>query len=159
VLKLFGLPAHPLLVHLPIVLTPLLGVAVVVFAVRRPWRARFGWILAAVGAVLVIAVQFAVTSGQELLKNAPQFQGAPIEEHQNRGETSRIYVIVLLVLLVAMAWFDRWTARAERQQLAWVAPVSWVLAIASAVVAILTVYWMIKTGHQGAKVTWEGVID
>jgi len=41
--ELFGLPAHPLLVHMPVVIIPLAGVIAVVFAFRPAWLDRFGW--------------------------------------------------------------------------------------------------------------------
>ena len=39
----FGLPAHPLMVHLPVVLIPLAGIIAIVFAFRPAWLDRFGW--------------------------------------------------------------------------------------------------------------------
>ena len=41
--KLFGLPAHPLLVHMPVVLIPLSGLIAIVFAFKTAWLDRFGW--------------------------------------------------------------------------------------------------------------------
>ncbi len=39
----FGLPTHPLAVHGPVVLLPLVALATVVLAVRERWRSRAGW--------------------------------------------------------------------------------------------------------------------
>ena len=39
---LFGLPAHPLLVHIPIVLLPLVGIGAIAIACLRQARQRFG---------------------------------------------------------------------------------------------------------------------
>ena len=38
---IFGLPAHPLLVHLAVVLVPVTAVAVVVATLRPAWRRRY----------------------------------------------------------------------------------------------------------------------
>ena len=50
----FGLPAHPLLVHIPVVLVPLALVGVIVMVSRPSWWGRYEW------ATLVIAVAGAV---------------------------------------------------------------------------------------------------
>ena len=49
--KLFGLPAHPLLVHVPVVLVPLAALMAIAFAIRPAWLDRFGWWLVAVSGV------------------------------------------------------------------------------------------------------------
>ena len=38
-----GLPAHPLLVHIPVVLLPLAAIGVVFLIVRRTWYVRYRW--------------------------------------------------------------------------------------------------------------------
>ena len=46
-----GLPAHPLFVHVPVVLIPTTVVAAVVFVFKREWLARYGIALAVVSIV------------------------------------------------------------------------------------------------------------
>ena len=48
--QLLGLPAHPLLVHLPVVVLPLVALGVVALAARPAWRPRYA------GLVLAFAV-------------------------------------------------------------------------------------------------------
>jgi hypothetical protein len=49
--KLFGLPAHPFLVHVPIVLLPLSAIGVVLMAVRPSWHRSYRWVVLAIGVV------------------------------------------------------------------------------------------------------------
>ena len=39
-----GLPAHPLLVHAPVVLVPVVALLVILMIVRPQWLERFGWL-------------------------------------------------------------------------------------------------------------------
>ena len=40
---IFGIPAHPLLVHAVVVLLPLAAVCAAALAVRPSWRQRYAW--------------------------------------------------------------------------------------------------------------------
>lgn len=65
---LFGLPAHPLMVHLPVVLIPLAGVIAIVFAFRTQWLDRFGWALVALsGAAATATITIAGHQGAKLV--------------------------------------------------------------------------------------------
>jgi hypothetical protein len=46
---LFGLPAHPLLVHMPIVLIPLAAIGVVVMLIKPAWHQRYRWVVLGMG--------------------------------------------------------------------------------------------------------------
>lgn len=62
--SLFGLPAHPLLLHAPVVLIPLLGIAAIALVIRRDWLARYGVALA-IGAIVTLgATNLAVGAGE-----------------------------------------------------------------------------------------------
>ena len=43
--KLFGLPAHPLFVHVPVVLIPLVGIGAIAMAFSARVRDRYGWLV------------------------------------------------------------------------------------------------------------------
>ena len=60
--QLLGLPAHPLLVHLPVVLLPLVALGVVALAARPAWRPRYAGLVlvgAVVGALGVLSATIA----------------------------------------------------------------------------------------------------
>lgn len=139
----FGLPLHPLLVHLPVVLLPLAALTILGLVVRPSWRARYG--IAALG-LLVLGAGGAVLaklSGDALAERV----GIPAT-HENWGT---ILMIVSLVYLVLGGGWLLWTRRAEvatgAQNLAGV-----VVAALSVAVVVLTVL----TGHSGATAVWGG---
>jgi hypothetical protein len=63
----FGLPAHPLLLHVPVVLVPVLSVVTVALAVRPAWRVRFG-LGAGVLAIVTMAGTILTAGAGEALK-------------------------------------------------------------------------------------------
>jgi hypothetical protein len=63
----FGLPAHPLLLHVPVVLVPVLSVVTVALAVRPAWRLRFG-LSAGVLAIVTMAGTILTAGAGEALK-------------------------------------------------------------------------------------------
>ena len=58
----FGLPAHPLLVHIPVVLIPL-GALGAVLMVWPRLRRTLGWWVCGIVVVAGIATQLAISSG------------------------------------------------------------------------------------------------
>lgn len=154
--KLFDLPAHPLLVHAPVILVPLLSIAVVVLAARPAWRKRVGpWtFLVAIGTSLSFMLAF--QSGEAFktaLERNPSFE-ADIQTHQNLAETTRLFLLGMVVALVVTYVLDWRTRRAgsgdDRPALA--------MSCVSAVLGVLATIWIIRTGHAGAKLVWEGII-
>jgi len=61
-----GLPAHPLLLHVPVILIPVVSVAAVLFAFRPRLSARFGLALAAVGVAALAGTNLTMGAGQAL---------------------------------------------------------------------------------------------
>src|SRR3984957_9814390 len=51
-----GLPAHPLFVHVPVILIPTTIVAAIVFTVKPQWLARYGIALAVVSIAAMSSV-------------------------------------------------------------------------------------------------------
>lgn len=59
-----GLPLHPLLVHFPLVLVPLLVLLVVLYALIPPLRKRVGWAVLVLAVLAPVAVFFARWAGK-----------------------------------------------------------------------------------------------
>lgn len=57
------LPSHPLFVHAPVVLMPLVALFALVLTLRPPWRQRAGVTLPIVSAGLAVATYLAMLSG------------------------------------------------------------------------------------------------
>jgi uncharacterized membrane protein len=147
--KIFGLPAHLLMVHLPVVLIPAVAVAAVLLAVRREWRTRFG--LATVGASLVsvVAVILAKESGEGmfvLLKEAPD-----IKRHQSLANATVILTILLFVAIATMVYLHRRAGKRTTSRLAIA------FSVITVVLAVLATVGTIATGHEGAKIASEQI--
>lgn len=154
-----GLPAHPLLVHGPIVLVPLVALLALVLVVKRSWRASFGpWL------VLLALVMFGMTvlaggAGEELQANVKDTE--LVRHHAQLGDAMKPIALALFVavlLLVAPAWaYARGGRPAVLARLATSSAwniISVVLVIAT---AVLATYWIIQTGHSGAESVWHNV--
>jgi hypothetical protein len=61
-----GLPAHPLFVHLPVILIPVSVVAAIVFMVRPVWFGRYGIVLALVSIVAMSSIFLTMQDGSGL---------------------------------------------------------------------------------------------
>jgi hypothetical protein len=90
--SLFGLPAHVLLVHIPIILVPLVAVG----AVLMLWpslRRRFGWALVALAAVAAGSTVLAEGSGKTLRDYVKRT--ALVRQHTDIGGNLQPWVILL----------------------------------------------------------------
>lgn len=144
--QLFGLPAHPLLVHFPIVAIPTLALLALIMIVMPSFRDRFGKAIMALGFVTAAATIFAAQSGQALLDTYSN--GDFVDEHKALGETLRLFVLGLTVSIVGLVMVDRRSASTGRD------PVSLVMSVIVAALAILSLIWAIRTGHEGARLRW-----
>ncbi|MCU1487276.1 MAG: hypothetical protein JWN67_4022 [Actinomycetia bacterium] len=145
--KLFGLPAHPLLVHVPIVLIPLVALGAVAMAIRPAWRARFGWLVVGLAGVALVGVQLALGSGEALEHHVDRT--AALRRHTDMAGSLRPLVLVLFLLVLALVLLDRRPAGPS-----WVVPVVAVLAV---VAGLGSTVRLAQIGHNGAKASWGDV--
>lgn len=144
--RLFGLPAHPLVVHFPVVAIPLLALAIFALVSRPRWLDTIGIGVALFAVVTSIATFLAASSGEEFVEllNA----GDSIDTHRTLGEQLRIIVAVQALAVVGMV-VNNVTGFFERDHLLY--RVLSGLAILSSVVALV---WVVRTGHSGAEQSW-----
>src|ERR1700709_2795450 len=113
--KLFGLPAHPFLVHIPVVLLPLAAVGVVVMAIKPSWHQRYRWAVLSICAVGTIGVVLAASAGEELERRIINVEGeaaaASWERHAQLGETARNFGLVFFVIVLAFSLVPWWLER------------------------------------------------
>lgn len=161
--KLFGLPAHPLLVHVPVVLLPLAGIIAIVFAFRPAWLDRYGWHLVVLSGVGAFGGILAAGSGEGLegiQRRAGETISAAAEDHFELGETAR-NVGLLFFLIVLAVVFVRWFARRKGESATGVwskvgsKGAAIVMAVALVLSAAASTYAISKAGHQGAKLVWD----
>jgi uncharacterized membrane protein len=163
--QLFGLPAHPLLVHLPVVLIPIAGLLAIAMAVRRSWLDRFGWLLLGLAGVGFVGAVLAAGSGEALEESVKRTPS--LERHVELGEAARLVSFLFFMVVVIVFTVQRIARRnsgkgaktsLSRVIQAAISPGGRVaLSVVLAVSAAAATVTMVQAGHQGAKATWENV--
>jgi len=136
----FGLPAHPLLLHVPVVLVPILGIAVLV-AVAKP--RVLGTPLAAFAVVTLAATLLTVGAGEAFLETKPRLDGNPMmKDHQGAGETVRFCMVFLTAALIGLLYVKRKAAATT-------------LKVLAVLFALSAAGFTLRAGHLGAKLVWD----
>lgn len=150
--ELFGLPAHPLVVHAAVVLLPLAAVATVVCAAVP--RARRAYAPVALGLALVatVAVGLAQGSGEGLEEKVDETE--LVEEHTEQGESVLPWAIAVTVAAAAVTAAPALERRRPTLSGRTVTAVLVSLALVAGAGATWTV---VEVGHSGAKATWDRV--
>jgi hypothetical protein len=161
--NLFGIPAHPLLVHAVVVLVPLTAIGAVISVLLPTMRARIGWIVALGAVANIILVPLVAGSGESLEERVQET--ALLEKHTEMGEQLFPWVILLAIAFVLFMLLHRSKAgrsgngssdKTANKTLSapWVATVLAVVTIVGAVGATVQVA---RIGHSGAEATWSDV--
>jgi uncharacterized membrane protein len=158
-----GLPAHPLFVHVPVVLIPTTVVAAVVFVFRRDWFARYGIALALVSIVAMSSIFLTMQAGAAL-RAALNLQGQAatlISEHAQAAHIlAIIYVVFTATLILTFASLrisgGRPTGLAIVDRLLSPKPMFTGLCVVLVLLSIGAGYMVFRTGDLGAKAVWEG---
>ena len=149
-----GLPAHVLLVHIPVVLIPL-GAAGAVAMLWPPVRRAIGWWVAGLLVIAGIATQLAIESGKNLREYV--HRTALVREHVHIGENIRPWLLLMFLALVGVMIVDR-NDQAARGAATGRDPLriaGVVLAVLSIVFSAMSVYWIYRIGHSGSKAVWH----
>lgn len=153
----WGLPAHPFYVHLAIVALPFMTIGLLVLCLFRRRSAWWDSGFAAGFGVVLFATYLATMSGNAF---AVVLDGlAPIDRHGELGNQTRWLVLALFGVSLANA-AARQRMRLEgggAERRGSLRHVSTTLLAVTVVLAVLSSIWMFRTGHEGARVTWDGV--
>ncbi|MEW6470887.1 MAG: DUF2231 domain-containing protein [Actinomycetota bacterium] len=157
--KVFGLPAHPLFVHVPVVLVPLAAVGAVLLAVRPAWRIRFGALVAIAAGVGLAGIQLAIGSGEALEERVRE--SAALERHEELAGITRLSVLLFFLAVTAFVLFDRY--RQRRAVLAGPgtpaatcrSPLLAALTVITVAMSVFATTAVVQAGHTGAEATWE----
>lgn len=159
--RFMGIPSHPLLIHAAVVFIPLLVVAALVFGLVPGLRTRIWWATALLAVAAPVAAFLSKESGEalEVILKAKGFGPEildQVETHQGYGDLTFWFTLVLGLLVLGQVYlaghFPRMSAPAGLP-----AVVSTALAVVSGVLALITAYYVYKTGDTGAKAVWTGV--
>jgi hypothetical protein len=141
----FGLPAHPLLLHVPVVFVPILGLATVAIASSNRWFERFLLPTAAFSVVTMAATILAAGAGEAFREDRdptiPERMQSTLDNHADAGDTLRLTMVLLTLVLVAALF----TKNAVRL----------VLRVLAVLLAITAVFFVIRAGHLGSELVWS----
>jgi hypothetical protein len=157
--QLFGLPAHPLLVHAAVVLVPLAAVAFLIAGVRESWR-RVYYLPVTVCAVVGGVSAFLAKESGEPLSESVRRAGERVGEHPEEGDTAFFFAMLFALAAVAIYLFFRYESRV-RSALgieSWPRlPLSYntALYLAGVPLALLAILTMVVAGHSGAELVWK----
>lgn len=152
--SVFGLPAHPLIVHAAVVFIPLAALFGILYAVWPGVRRHIWWAVVGLGVLAPLSAWAARISGtsfrqQKIDEGAAGAFLDGINRHQSFGIPTSWWATGLGVALLAMALYALPYKGADRP---------FVLRVASAVVTVavagVAVYYVIRTGDSGAHSVW-----
>ncbi|MGH9084533.1 MAG: DUF2231 domain-containing protein [Acidimicrobiales bacterium] len=152
--ELFGLPAHPLVVHAAVVLLPLAAIATLVCAAVPRARRHYAPVALGVALVATVAVGLAQGSGEELEDQVDETE--LVEEHTEQGERVLPWAIAVTVAAAAVTAIPVLVRRR---------PTLPARTVTAAVVAVSLLagagatWSVVDVGHSGAKATWDEVGD
>jgi uncharacterized membrane protein len=169
--ELFGLPAHPLVVHGAVVLVPLAAIGVVLIAFWPAARAKLGLAVVAIALAGTVMAFLAAESGEALEDSVRETE--LVEEHAELGDSglaSAAAVLVGALGVVGLGMYERRRASSDPAEPATetsssgpsnrsrqMAGLSIGVGVVAVVLASLGTFQIAKIGHSGAKATWETV--
>ncbi|MDP3949472.1 DUF2231 domain-containing protein [Microbacterium sp.] len=148
-----GLPLHPLIVHLVVVLTPLTALALMLSVFWPAARRRLGIVTPLAALFVLILVPITVAAGESLKEVVGPLPA--VERHESWGRMLLPWAIALFVVAAAQwAWyrFGRPGAVEERPPLARVTGVA--LGVLAIGVSIGTIVMIVLIGDSGARAVW-----
>ena len=151
-----GLPAHVLLVHVVVILIPITALLLIASAVWPAARRRIGVVLPLVALVALIFVPLTTHAGEWLKQQMGG--GSPlVARHEELADQMLPWAIGLFLVSAAVWAVHRFVpaARAGNSKTA----VTVGLAVLSLIVAVGSVYTVVRVGDSGAKAAWDGVVN
>ena len=168
-----GLPAHPLFLHVPVILIPVVALGALALVARPRWFTRHGVWIGALTVIALGATNLTIGAGEELRSDlhlgggAASFGGASgpsalIARHAHAASILRLLLIAFTaVLLIALAMYR--TSDGSSIGIGFLDSVlsrtrglTSLLRPVLAVLALACLYFVFHTGDLGAKAVWQG---
>ena len=133
---------------------PITTLIALVLAVRPTWRRRAWFVLPAAGAIGLILTQAAIMSGVAF----DELAGGAVDTstHESLALGTRALIVIFLVASILLAYLDRRVEKGEPPP--WVGSGVLIMVAVTALSSILASVWMYRTGHEGARLVWDGVL-
>jgi uncharacterized membrane protein len=139
-----GLPVHPLIVHLAVVLIPLAAIAAIVMAVKPGVSRKYGAVIIGITVVGQLSSIVAKLSGEALLERLDM----ELERHTELGNLAPLASVPLLVLVILLYQVDRRRRGSKVRNL---------IAVLTVIAALFAAGYIALTGHSGAEAVWSWV--
>jgi uncharacterized membrane protein len=161
-----GLPLHPLVVHVVVVLVPAAVLGALVVALWPVARRRWGWPVVALIALATISVPLATSTGEGLEHNLPRTPA--IATHAELGDQLLVFVAPLLLGVLGLVLVERWRRAPQRADGPGTVVAPRLSAgrarLALVVLSVLTVAFagasavqVFRIGDTGARAVWGDV--
>jgi uncharacterized membrane protein len=161
-----GLPAHPLFVHVPVVLIPVTLVAAIALVVRPDWMRRYGIALSIASIVAMSSVFLTMQAGSALegVLNLHGEAARLISEHSQAAHILAIaYTAFTALVILAFAANrisgGRPTGLAIADRLLSPPAMLTALRVLVVVLALVAGFFTFRTGDLGAKAVWAGKLQ
>ncbi|MCW5951057.1 MAG: hypothetical protein KIT69_02200 [Propionibacteriaceae bacterium] len=147
-------PAHPLVVHLAVVLLPLVALGAIVIVVSARARQRYGS-LVAVGSVVAAAATIGARLSGEALAGATTATGT-LGAHMFWGLIAPWPATALAAAVIGFLLAGRRSGASEAADQTARRPLQTALGVVTVVVALASLVVVVITGHLGATAVWVG---
>ncbi|HEY9391402.1 MAG TPA: DUF2231 domain-containing protein [Mycobacteriales bacterium] len=158
-----GLPVHPLVVHLVVVLLPLAALTGLAVALVPALRRRYGAVVGVLNVVAGLAVPAAMVSGNWLydhrIDNLGNHPGDATEaslmvQHKDVANTLWPWATVLVVGVLLTLCLPRMAGRFGRVR-QFRLPLAGLAVLLTAIGAVASVYLVVQIGEAGARAAWS----
>ncbi|MGI8521836.1 MAG: DUF2231 domain-containing protein [Nocardioides sp.] len=154
-MELNGLPLHPLIVHLVVVVAPLAALTGIAYAARPGSRWLLRWPLVVMALVAAGAGLLAAQSGQSL-EHARHLEQL-VHTHRARGNQLKLILLLFLAPVGLGAWFlggpsGLTSGAGTREGRSGALAIGLQVLLVVGAVAVLV--WSFLTGDSGARAVW-----
>jgi len=158
-----GLPAHPLIIHVPVVLIPLSILGALASVVRPAWLVRYGILLCSVSIVAMSSIFLAMQAGSAL-RGLLHLHGQAahlINEHSQAANFLAFVFIAFTAILILTFSATRISGETGPTGLPIVdrtlsaSSTLLVLRVLLVVLAVAAAFFVFRVGDLGAKAVWQ----
>ncbi len=158
-----GLPAHPLFIHVPVVLIPVSIMGAFAFIARPDWFDRYGILLCLCSIVAMSSIFLAMQAGVALLYalHLTGFRLVLIHEHEAAAHVLAVaftlFTACLILTFSSYRISGGWpTGLQVADDILGSRAIYLLLRVSLVLLALLSAYMVYKVGDLGARAVWEG---
>ena len=154
---IFGIPLHPLVVHVAVVMVPLAAFAFIAAGWRKEWRKTYMlpivlMALAGAGGAMLAAQTGEAIQGTVRESARAVGQHANFGDHPQNGKVAEIASMLFAAAVVGYWAIDMWGDRFNLKP--WMPKAAYAVGSVVGLFAVLTI---IAAGHSGAVLVWKDV--